>query len=86
MTKFEELEEIVTRNKNQNKKKQPDSDNELLVPGLDSIETGTGRGSGQPHIDFADEETDMSIIDQLYRGKHKPNNGSGASSWDSTWD
>jgi len=35
----------------------------------------------------ADDETDGSIVDELYKKpRHKPNDGSGAASWDSNWD
>lgn len=84
MTKFDELVDIITRNKNKNKKNKDDvsdrahQDQELEVAGSE--------GSKNPIITFGDSETDPDLLDQLHRSpKLKPNDGSNATSWDSTW-
>lgn len=79
MTRFEELQAIIERNK---KKAIPNSfskqqDSELEVPGL------TESDKSSPRIDFATDDQDMSLTDQLLRNpKHRPNDGSSASYWD----
>lgn len=74
MTRFEELTDIITRKKN---KKKQDTDIEVEVSGLSP-------SSGNPLVSHGNEETDPDLIDQLYRNyKSRPNNGQGASSWDS---
>lgn len=83
MTKFEELTDIISRNKNKSAKKIFDDDKEeddieLAVSGSES--------SSVPLVATADEETDPDIIDMLYtKPRHKPNDGFGASAWDSDY-
>jgi len=86
MTKFEELMDIITRNKNKSAKKtiandkqqEDDTDIEIEVSGSDS-----GRG---PLVASASEDLDPDIIDMLYtKARHVPNRGEGASSWDSDY-
>lgn len=83
MTKFEELQEIITRNKNKGKGKgkieqQDNDDNELEVAGSE--------GTKQPLISCGDDETDPDLLDQLHRSfKTKPNNGSNSAPWDSDY-
>ena len=76
MTRFEELQDIINRNKSKSKVKK---DKELLeVSGLSE----SNISEGQPHIDFADNQTDMPLVDQLYKPRHRPLDGSNASYWD----
>ncbi len=83
MTKFEELTDIISRNKNKSAKKIFDNDKEeddieLEVSGSES--------SSVPLVATSDEETDPDIIDMLYtKPRHKPNDGFGASAWDSDY-
>ncbi|MGC2441505.1 MAG: hypothetical protein WA390_08810 [Nitrososphaeraceae archaeon] len=83
MTKFEELTNIISHNKNKSAKKifdddKEDDDIELEVSGSES--------SSVPLVATADEETDPDIIDMLYtKPRHKPNDGFGASAWDSDY-
>lgn len=83
MTKFEELTDIISHNKNKSAKKIFDDDKEeddieLEVSGSES--------SSVPLVATADEETDPDIIDMLYaKPRHKPNDGFGASAWDSDY-
>jgi hypothetical protein len=83
MTKFEELTDITSHNKNKSAKKifdddKEDDDIELEVSGSES--------SSVPLVATADEETDPDIIDMLYtKPRHKPNDGFGASAWDSDY-
>ena len=83
MTKFEELTNIISHNKNIDKKlakkifddDKEDYDIELEVSGSES--------SSAPLVASANEETDPDIIDMLYTNpRHKPNDGSGAVYWD----
>jgi hypothetical protein len=84
MTKFEELTDIITRNKNKSAKKvivdnkQEYDDIELEVSGSES--------SSAPLLASASEDLDPDIIDMLYtKPRHVPNRGEGASSWDSDY-
>jgi hypothetical protein len=79
MTKFEELVDIISRKKNNDKKNIEknsiisDDDLELEVAGSES--------SKLPLLSCGDDDMDMDLIDQLYRKpKHRPNDGSGAAS------
>jgi hypothetical protein len=84
MTKFEELMDLIGRNKNKSAKKiiandndkQEDNDIELQVSGSESTRA--------PLVASASEDLDPDIIDMLYtKPRHKPNDGFGASAWDS---
>jgi len=88
MTKFEELMELITHNKNKGKHKSArnhanntqdsEQDIELEISGTEST---TSKG---PLVATASEEMDPDIIDTLYtKPRHVPNRGEGASSWDS---
>ncbi len=86
MTKFEDLTDIISHNKNKDKKlakkifddDKEDNDIELEVSGSEP--------SSAPLVASANEETDPDIIDMLYtKPRHKPNDGSGASPWDSDY-
>jgi len=84
MTKFEELTDIISKKKNKaanySKVRTSDDDNneELEVAGSESSKT--------PLLSYANDETDPDLLDQLHRSiKTKPNDGSGASSWDSDY-
>jgi hypothetical protein len=86
ITNFEELMDIITRNKNKDKKhaiknidiagdKEQD-DIQLEVSGSESTRA--------PLVASASEELDPDIIDMSYtKPRHVPNRGEGASSWDS---
>ena len=84
MTKFEELTDIISKKKNKaanySKVRTSDDDNneELEVAGSESSKT--------PLLSYANDETDPDLLDQLHRSiKTKPNDGSGAFSWDSDY-
>jgi hypothetical protein len=84
MTKFEELQAIIERNKKKGKpaKSTDTEDDPLEVPGI----TESSKG-GNPHMEFATDEQDPDLLDQLHmKAKTKPNDGSNAASWDATWD
>jgi hypothetical protein len=73
MTRFEELQDII--NKNKSKANKSNKEKELLeVSGLSE----SNSSEGQPHIDFADNQTDMPLVDQLYKPRHRPLDGSNA--------
>ena len=75
MTRFEEIINNVIANKNKGKKDKKD----VGVPGLTE-----DSDAGNPSFNFATDEQDLPLTEQLYRsGKHKPNDGSGATYWDS---
>jgi hypothetical protein len=82
MTKFEELTDIISHNKNKSTKKiieyDKQDDIELEVSGSESTRA--------PLVASANEETDPDIINTLYtKARHKPNDGFGASAWDSDY-
>jgi hypothetical protein len=81
LTRFEELQDIINKNKSKTNKSQKVK--ELLeVSGL-TESNSEGQGQGQPHIEYADNESDGPLVDQLYRSsRHKPLDGSNASYWD----
>ena len=58
MTRFEELTDIINKNKSKSKVKK---DKELLE--VSGLSESNNEGQGQPHIDFADNQTDMPHID-----------------------
>lgn len=75
MTKFEELMDIISNKKNKGKLEQENNDNnQLEVAGSESTKS--------PLISFGDDETDMSLTDQLYRSRHKPLMGERSSLWE----
>ena len=85
MTKFEELTDIITHNKNKGTKpiaennfNTSEEDIELEVSGSESTRTLL--------VASASEELDPDIIDMLYtKPRHKPNDGFGASPWDADY-
>ena len=79
MTKFEELMDIISRKKNTDSQISDDrTKEELEVAGSESSKT--------PLISCGDDQTDPDLLGQLHRSiKTKPNDGSGASSWDSDY-
>lgn len=84
MTKFEELVDINSRKKNNDKKNIEknsiisDDDIEIEVSGTDSTRA--------PLVASANEELDPDIIDMLYRSnRNRVPRGEGASSWDSDY-
>lgn len=82
MTKFEELMELITRNKNKSARKvndkQDDDDIQLEVSGNEST-----RG---PLVASANEELDPDIIDLLYtKPRNIPNRGENATPWDADY-
>lgn len=78
MTKFEELTDIISRKKNKdNHSSAVDVDNK------GELEVAGSEGSKTPLLSCGDDETDPGLLDQLHRSaKTKPNDGSGAASWD----
>lgn len=81
MTKFEELPEAISRRNKKNNSYSADFDKE------EELEVAGSESSKRPLLSCGDDEIDGSIIDDLYRkSKHRPNDGSGAASWDSSWD
>jgi len=83
MTKFEELTNIIARNKNKGKGKAKDK-NELDSD--DKLEVAGSEGTKQPLISCGDDETDPDLLDQLhFKAKYKPNSGSGSAPWDSDY-
>jgi hypothetical protein len=78
MTRFEELTDIINKNKSKSKNKKGNKYHLLEVSGLSESD-----GQGQPHIEYADDQTDGPIVDQLYRSsRHIPLDGSNAIYWD----
>ena len=86
MTNFEELTDIISHNKNKEKKlakkifddDKGDDDTELEISGSES--------SSAPLVASVSEDLDPEIIDMLYtKPRHKPNDGFGASAWDSDY-
>lgn len=74
MTKFEELMDIITRNKNRGKL-SADVDNSKQ----EELEVAGSKSSKTPLLACDDDEMDMDLIDQLYtKPKHRPLDGSGA--------
>ena len=81
MTKFEELQEIISKKMIKNSKLENVNKEEEL------LEVAGSESSKTPLLSCGDDEIDGSIVDDLYRkSKHRPNDGSGAASWDATWD
>jgi len=81
MTKFEELMDIISRKKNKDSKfENVDKEEELL-------QVAGSEGSKTPLLECGTDETDPGLLDQLHiSAKTKPNDGTGAASWDSDWD
>ena len=82
MTKFEELMDLITHNKNKSRKiiaeDKQDNDIELEVAGTESTKG--------PLVATASEEMEPDLIDQLYtKPRHVPLRGEYASSWDSDY-
>lgn len=84
MTKFDELVELITRNKNKNRNKNKDfREKSSLTEQDDNLEVAGSEGSKNPIITFGDSETDPDLLEQLHRSpKHKPLDGFTADSWD----
>jgi hypothetical protein len=82
MTRFEEIQALVEKNKSKKISKEKISNSQadsLEVPGL----TESSKG-GNPHMEFATDEQDADLIDMLYtKPKYVPNRGESASYWDS---
>jgi len=81
MTKFDELVDIITRNKNRSKKNKDDVSN--VIHQDQELEVAGAESSKNPLITFGDSETDPDLLGQLHRSpKTKPNDGFGVESWD----
>ena len=83
MTRFEEIQALVEKNKKRCKPAKSTEDDllELEVHGI----TESSKG-GNPHMEFATDETDPDLIDQLYRSnRNRVPRGEGASAWDSDY-
>ena len=85
MTKFEELTDIISHNKNKDKKLEKkifDDDKEDDI----ELEVSGSESSSAPLVASANEETDPDIIDMLYtKPRHKSNDGFGATPWDADY-
>ena len=80
LTRFEELQDIINKNKSKTNKSQKVK--ELLeVSGL-TESNSEGQGQGQPHIEYADDQSDGPLTNELYKPKHRPLDGTNASYWD----
>jgi hypothetical protein len=82
MTKFDELMDLITHNKNKCRKiivdDKQDDDIQLEVSGSDSTRA--------PLVAAASEDLDPDLIDMLYRSnRNRAPRGEGASSWDSDY-
>jgi hypothetical protein len=78
MNRFEELQDIINKNKSKTKSKK---EKELLE--VSGLSESNSEGQGQPRIEYADDQSDGPIVDQLYRSsRHKPLDGSNATYWD----
>ena len=78
MTKFEEPMDIISRKKNKDKISKSD-----VNISQDKLEVAGSEGSKTPILSCGEDDMDMDLVDQLYRkGKHRPNDGSGAARWD----
>lgn len=84
MTKFDELIDIITHNRNKDEKSTLASkaneheDIELQVSGSESTRA--------PFVAAASYDLDPDIIDMFYtKARHKPNDGFGASAWDADY-
>ena len=68
-----------------NKKKNSERPNKIFDS--EDLEAAGSEGSKIPLLECGDDETDPDLLSQLnMKAKTKPNDGSNASSWDSTWD
>jgi hypothetical protein len=95
MTKFDELMDIITHNKNKGKNKE--SVDSLKGRGSHALNTNeddddieievSGTDSTKaPLVASANEELDPDIIDMLYRSnRNRVPRGEGASAWDSDY-
>jgi len=89
MTKFDDLMDIITRNKNKDKNKKTigaisasntneDEDIELEVAGAEPTRA--------PLAAFGDDDMDADLIDQLYKNpRNRVPKGEGASYWDTDY-
>lgn len=80
MTRFEELCDLITRNKNKGKKSTTDDseqDNQSQ-----EIEVAGSESTKKPIISFGDDN-DLDLIEQLhYKERHRPLFGENAERWD----
>jgi hypothetical protein len=84
MTKFDELVDIITRNKNKGKAKQSEAAATEREDQNQELEVAGSESSKNPLITFGDSQTDPDLLEQLYtKSKYKPNDGFGADRWDS---
>lgn len=81
MTKFEDLVDIITRNKNKARGKyKPES---IIDNQEEELEVAGSESTKKPLIEFGDDQTDMDLIDQLYfKNKNRPLMGEFAEKWD----
>ena len=78
MTRFEEIQALVEKNKKKGKPPAKSTeDDPLEVPGL----TESSKG-GNHHMEFATDEQDPDLLQQLQSPKHKPSMGENTSYWD----
>ena len=83
MTKSDELVDIITSIKNKNKVTQSAVEEDQGQYQDQDIEGSGSESNNSPLVLFADEPTDMDLIDKLYfKSKDKPLEGQFAESWD----
>jgi hypothetical protein len=83
MTKSDELSDIITCNMNKNKVTQSAEEEDQCHYQDQDIEVSGSESSKSPLVLFADEPTDMDLIDKLYfKSKYKPLEEQFAESWD----
>jgi hypothetical protein len=86
MTKSEELMDLIGRNKNKSAKKIIANDNDKQEDDDIELEVSGSESTRAPLVASASEDLDPDIIDMLYtKPRHKPNDGFGASAWDSDY-
>lgn len=82
MTKSDELADIITCNMNKNKVTQSAGEDQCHYQDQD-IEVSGSESTKSPLFLFADEPTDMNLIDKLYfKSKYKSLEAQFAESWD----
>jgi hypothetical protein len=85
MTKFDELMDIITRNK-KDKKSIPAISKSNIAEDDDMELEVSGSESRDPLVASANEDLDPDIIDMLYRSnRNRVPRGEGASAWDSDY-
>jgi len=86
MTKFDELMDLITHNKNKDKKTTLASNSKFDDDKDIEIEVSGSESTKGPLVASANEELDPDIIDMLYTSnRNRVPRGEGASPWDSDY-